>query len=258
MAVEFFHHTVIPVIPPATVTDADNGLSLNGTIVELGQDVGAVGDPAQLLNDREIPLSGFFVDFLGVNLDFLLDDALNRVKVGSGAFDYFNLDLLNNILTIQNPTDDFTFELNPNGDNNMLFYPNSEFLVYQELPSGNYFSFDQFFNGLGDVTSSMENFDFALNNTSGLVTRKQESKTGNTQATSIYSYLAGVGGKLVIDGEAQLLWTDVPFQTGFITAAGDNGKWKLGKVKAGAVALDAANYVEVEIEGVIVKLLKAA
>jgi hypothetical protein len=34
--------------------------------------------------------------------------------------------------------------------------------------------------------------------------------------------------------------------------------WKMGRVVAGAVALDAANYVEVDIAGVIVKLLKAA
>lgn len=35
------------------------------------------------------------------------------------------------------------------------------------------------------------------------------------------------------------------------------GKWKLGTVVAGAVAPDAANYVEVDIGGVIVKLIKA-
>lgn len=35
------------------------------------------------------------------------------------------------------------------------------------------------------------------------------------------------------------------------------GIWKLGQVRAGAVVLDAANYVEVEIGGAIVKLLKA-
>lgn len=36
------------------------------------------------------------------------------------------------------------------------------------------------------------------------------------------------------------------------------GTWKLGTVQAGAVALDAANYVEVDIGGTVVKLLKAA
>jgi len=41
------------------LTDANNGLSLNGTIVQLGQSIGAVGNPAVLLNNREIPLGGF-------------------------------------------------------------------------------------------------------------------------------------------------------------------------------------------------------
>lgn len=35
------------------------------------------------------------------------------------------------------------------------------------------------------------------------------------------------------------------------------GKWKMGTVVAGAVAVDAANYVEVDINGAIVKLIKA-
>lgn len=61
---------------------ANNGLSVdpvNGTIV-LGQDPGAVGDPAQLLNDRVIPMNSFGINFqqglfgvpfvaLGVSLD---------------------------------------------------------------------------------------------------------------------------------------------------------------------------------------------
>jgi hypothetical protein len=45
--------------PAITVTAANNGLSKsNGTTVVLGQDSGAVGDPAQLLNGREIPVGG--------------------------------------------------------------------------------------------------------------------------------------------------------------------------------------------------------
>lgn len=46
--------------PPFSLTSADNGLSVDpitGRIV-LGQDVGAVGNPAQLTTAREIPLNG--------------------------------------------------------------------------------------------------------------------------------------------------------------------------------------------------------
>ena len=42
-----------------TLNAADNGLSLSGTTVQLGQNVGAMGNPGQLLSNREIPYSGF-------------------------------------------------------------------------------------------------------------------------------------------------------------------------------------------------------
>jgi hypothetical protein len=46
--------------PPFLLTSANNGLSVDpvsGKIV-LGQDIGAVGDPAQLLSSRDIPMNG--------------------------------------------------------------------------------------------------------------------------------------------------------------------------------------------------------
>lgn len=48
-----------------TVTAANNGTSLNGTIVQLGQTVGELGDPAQLLHNTEIPFEGLFLAFRG-------------------------------------------------------------------------------------------------------------------------------------------------------------------------------------------------
>jgi len=48
--------------PSGTPTGARNGLSVDATVkAVLGQDVGAAGDPAGLLNDREIPDNGFTV-----------------------------------------------------------------------------------------------------------------------------------------------------------------------------------------------------
>lgn len=44
---------------PATVTAANEGLSLSGTTVQLGQAVGAVGSPATITADREIPFDLF-------------------------------------------------------------------------------------------------------------------------------------------------------------------------------------------------------
>lgn len=50
--------------------------------------------------------------------------------------------------------------------------------------------------------------------------------------------------------------TDSVFTTTLETAApaGGAGKWKLGQQAAGVVALDIANYIEVEIDGVLYKL----
>lgn len=55
--------------PPATVTAANDGLSLSGTTAQLGQAVGAVGNPAILTNNREIPMGAF---------SFLMQQAGNR------------------------------------------------------------------------------------------------------------------------------------------------------------------------------------
>lgn len=55
---------------------------------------------------------------------------------------------------------------------------------------------------------------------------------------------------------AGLFWTYGAIKTGNPGAGA--GTWKLGTVQAGAVTLDTANYVEVDIGGTVVKLLKAA
>lgn len=51
-----------------SVSGANDGLSLSGTVAQLGQTVGAVGNPAALLEDREIPLNGAEVWFAADNL----------------------------------------------------------------------------------------------------------------------------------------------------------------------------------------------
>ncbi len=53
--------------PPFVPGSADNGTSLGllGEVV-LGQDVGAVGNPAGLFSSREIPTNGFFVAMSGI------------------------------------------------------------------------------------------------------------------------------------------------------------------------------------------------
>ena len=63
-----------PPASAATVTAANNGLSLSGTTAQLGQAIGAVGDPAILINNREIPMAAFsFTMRDGANPVFIVD-----------------------------------------------------------------------------------------------------------------------------------------------------------------------------------------
>jgi hypothetical protein len=47
-------------------TTANNGLSVTGRDVQLGQAVGAVGQPAMLLSNREIPMDGYNITFKNI------------------------------------------------------------------------------------------------------------------------------------------------------------------------------------------------
>jgi len=87
-------------VPPFVLTAANNGLSVDpitGRIV-LGQSVGAIGDPARLLNNREIPLKGFTLTNLGNSIIEQIDDTLQLYQVTDPFFnpaiflDFFNQD----------------------------------------------------------------------------------------------------------------------------------------------------------------------
>jgi hypothetical protein len=59
-----FYTSLQPPLPvPATVTAANNGTSLNGTTVVLGNNVGGI--LATLLSNRQIPLAGFNIQLTG-------------------------------------------------------------------------------------------------------------------------------------------------------------------------------------------------
>jgi hypothetical protein len=61
----FFNGNAAPMAPSAAVA-ANDGLSLTGINARLGQLVGAAGDPAKLLQDREIPLNAFNLLMTGI------------------------------------------------------------------------------------------------------------------------------------------------------------------------------------------------
>lgn len=69
----FFGSATSPLPTPATVTGANNGLSVAGTNVQLGQANGDVTNPAALLNTREIPFgvrSLYFTGLFGGSVQF--------------------------------------------------------------------------------------------------------------------------------------------------------------------------------------------
>jgi len=63
--------------PPFPLNSAENGLSVDPITkrIVLGNDVGAVGDPAQLLSNREIKLKSFYLDYIGNAIEQFFDDA---------------------------------------------------------------------------------------------------------------------------------------------------------------------------------------
>ncbi|WP_207513824.1 hypothetical protein [Longitalea luteola] len=65
---------------------ANNGLSRAGKAVQLGQSVGASGNPAMLFDNREIPLNGNSLKFTGTAGNHLFDNSGNLSITGNGSF----------------------------------------------------------------------------------------------------------------------------------------------------------------------------
>jgi hypothetical protein len=77
LSVDGFGDVILVSGPSSSSGAGDNGLSTSGptaTLLHLGQSIGAAGDPAQLLDNREIPMYGFNLSFngdSGPNLDMV-------------------------------------------------------------------------------------------------------------------------------------------------------------------------------------------
>lgn len=192
-----FPHTAVSVVPPATVTGANNGLSLNGTNVVLGGDVGAGSD---LLNNREIYTNGNLLTFLFDN---------------GGASDRLDINEFELLWTAAGGT------------------PRTEILAGQMGMFGDD-------NTIQFVGTSAQN-SFILQNSI-----EQLQIIG--QAGFAFPHW-----RFLNDNVRR---GDFLFEGGLESADPGTGAgvWKFGTTHAAAVALDAANYVEVSINGVIVKL----
>ncbi|WP_165760363.1 hypothetical protein [Niastella populi] len=73
---------------------ANNGLSIDGRNVQLGQSVGAGGNPAAFLDNREIPLNGFNLSLSGTG-KFIAgrttDDGIGKIQ-NAGSYSYDKTD----------------------------------------------------------------------------------------------------------------------------------------------------------------------
>lgn len=216
--------------PPFVATSADNGLSVNtagaGEIV-LGNDQGDAAMPARLLNNREISTSNgnelHFVDTVPANTDLtLFDQRVRLTNLLSGAVIFMELNGSSPQWQANAPVG--------NDANFSISNPNS---------------------GVSGQTNGLTPFVSWSNPTTGVTDFRAMLVLGVLRIRDNN----GTGNGLNINGTAN----DVA-STGTISTANPlsgAGKWKLGTVVAGAVAADAANYVEVDIGGSIVKLIKA-
>lgn len=109
----------------AVVAAAKNGLIETGGFTELGQAVGTLGDPAILLQDREIPLGGFRL-FLGKNdgiSDVIGFDAADGIAVSNAA---------GAILQAFNGSDTFNIEMPGGGIITLNFESGFGLLTYDD------------------------------------------------------------------------------------------------------------------------------
>ncbi len=213
----FTNNTVTNAAPAVPVTGANNGLSVSGNNAQIGQTIGAAGDPAQLLSNREVPLKGFSLDFLGNNVQLFIDDANKQISLGdtiggnNGTYIFL---------------DDNTGEI-AMGD-------------FGGIGSSGYMYFD--------TINYYYEIDFGSASTFRL-----------DQGSDLYAL-----GPINAGNQTQVRVKDTP-QTielragnGFFTSApngaGSEGKWRLGKKIVAASVFDGGNYVEVNIEGAVLKL----
>ncbi len=80
----FVNNTVTTPASVVPVTGANNGLSIAATLAQLGQSIGAAGNPGRLLNNREIPLNGFSLNVFGPGVSMSIDDVNNTFIVDDG------------------------------------------------------------------------------------------------------------------------------------------------------------------------------
>jgi hypothetical protein len=279
----------------AGLAGADNGLSLDagGTIAELGQDVGAVGDPGILLNDREIPMGGFSfamqdagnrkflidnanslyefgdIDLSNNGTQLIIDDASEWIKAMNNGNIYLSLDIAGQDYALgdySGATNGVLWDVRNGAANAIQGTAN-----INGNPGSSVFSISGATNSyrIGDLNNRLNHSLFKIDDANQVVTIEGSGNVYfnwdmNTRQFSIGDFSAAnnntvfnaddinqkftmtsVGG-VGVGGIA----TNAPSATG-------SGLWLLGKKVAAVSVLDATQYVEAMIDGVLYKLALA-
>lgn len=178
--------TVIPPPgPPFLLTSADNGLSVDPVTkkIVLGQSIGAIGNPAQLLDNREIPFNGFDFIFGNAtdNIQFFLLNSSNFLVYNIAGLTYFDLDpmgvnLLTGAMAEHGLSVDATFPL-----------------IQLTLNSNQYLLFDLSSNlyQLGDINGNLNGTELSIDDTNQQIIAKTTTGDMLFLDNGIGSYFIG-------------------------------------------------------------------
>lgn len=215
--------------PPFASNSANNGLSVDavtGKIV-LGNDVGDPASPAALLSPREIVDGGganpvTFQDAVAAAVQNILSSiAITMLDVATGSF----IDLRNT----------------GGGGMRALLTTNGGIAIIAAVDTLGAQAGCNVGGGTPVVFCTNALQSFGMTPTLNVLNLKSAGGAGNgIEIDPVANDMKSTG----------TLSSDAP-------SANGAGKWKLGKFVAGAVAPDAANYVEVLVDGVIRKLIVA-
>lgn len=225
---------------PATVTAANNGASLSGTTVQLGQAVAAVGNPGILLNNREIPMSSKQFTFNGTTLDLLIDDTNARFRLMNGAGARgVDIDFLTHVYQV--------------GD---IDGANHSCLL--SIDDGGQFIHlgDIDFNSGIDITPKGDTFFYSFN-LSGVGGSLKMSPTQSQ--VNMFAQNGALRATInllptVVQGQKIQLLAVKGIQTSDTNGSETAGVWLLGHALNAAVTFNNAKYVEVKIDDILYKL----
>lgn len=210
--------------PPFAATSAFNGCSVDiitGKIV-LGNDVGDVPGAAGLQSNREIVTNGLSIQLVDFEPGPVSRNSLN-----------------DNTIRIDDLVNGNTFKVNVNAGNiQTTITSNLNPCTLSMSSPGGGFGFTTEGPADFNISNLVETFSMLL-----------------AAGSHVLQLLSSGGNGLTINAT-----TNDVASSGTLSTADPGsgiGKWKLGTVVAGAVAPDGANYVEVDIGGVTVKLIKA-